>query len=62
MTTTSHDWLAYVDAMTELQRLPLSRERCADVARQLVQIEILAQQFVEFPLEPEVEPASVFRP
>jgi Protein of unknown function (DUF4089) len=58
----SYDWPSYVDAMAALQRLPLDAERRAQVVRQLIQIETLAQRFVDFPLAPELEPAPVFRP
>lgn len=56
------DWPAYVDAMAALHRLPLDDTRRAAVIQQLAQIETLAQRFTDFPLEPDVEPAPVFRP
>lgn len=56
------DWPAYVDTMAALQRLPLDAERRAEVVRQMTHIETLAQRFVNFPLESEVELAPVFRP
>ena len=56
------DWPAYIDSMAGLQRLPLDAERRAEVVRQMTHIETLAQRFVNFPLEPEVEPAPVFHP
>jgi hypothetical protein len=56
------DWSAYIDAMTALHRLPLDGERRSEVVRQMTYIETLAQRFVDFPLEAEVEPAPVFRP
>lgn len=55
-------WPAYVDAMAALQRLPLDDARRAEVIRQMANIEILAQRFMDFPLEAETEPAPVFRP
>lgn len=62
MTTGPVDWPAYVDAMAALHNLPLDDERRNEVIRQLGNIEILARQFVEFPLADEIEPAPVFRP
>ena len=62
MNAEAFDWPAYVDAMTKLQRLPLDAERRAEVVRQLTAIESLVQCFMDFPLEPEIEPAPVFRP
>ena len=56
------DWPAYVAVMTSVHRLTLDDERRPEVIRQLANIEVLAQRFMEFPLEPEVEPAPVFRP
>jgi len=56
------DWPSYVDAMAALHRLPLDAERRAEVVRQMSNIETLARRFMDFPLEPEVEPAPVFRP
>jgi Protein of unknown function (DUF4089) len=56
------DWPSYVDAMSALHRLPLDAERRAEVVRQLINIETLAQRFMDFPLEAEIEPAPVFRP
>jgi Protein of unknown function (DUF4089) len=55
-------WTAYVDAMSALQRLPLDDARRAEVIRQMGNIEFLAQRFMDFPLEAELEPAPVFRP
>jgi hypothetical protein len=55
-------WAVYVDAMAALQRLPLDDARRAEVIRQMANIEILAQRFMDFPLEAELEPAPVFRP
>lgn len=55
-------WPAYVDAMAALQRLPLDDARRAEVIRQMGNIEILAQRFMDFPLAAELEPAPVFRP
>lgn len=62
MNTEPFDWPSYVDAMAALQRLPLDAERRAEVVRQLIYIETLAQRFMNFPLAPELEPAPVFRP
>lgn len=56
------DWPAYVAVMTSVHRLTLDDERRSEVIRQLANIEVLAQQVMDFPLEPEVEPAPVFRP
>lgn len=56
------DWSAYVDAAAALQRLPLDAARRAEVIRQMANIEMLAQKFMNFPLEAELEPAPVFRP
>lgn len=62
MSAAAFDWPAYVDAMAALQRLPLDEQRRAEVIRQLASIETLAQRFMDFPLEAEIEPAPVFRP
>jgi hypothetical protein len=56
------DWPRYVDVMAALQGLPLNAERRTAVIQQLATIETLARQFTDFPLEPEIEPAPVFRP
>ena len=56
------DWASYIDAMATLHRLPLDAERRVEVARQMMHIETMARQFVDFPLKPEVEIAPVFRP
>ena len=56
------DWANYVDAAAALQRLPLDAARRAEVIRQMANIEMLAQKFMNFPLEAELEPAPVFRP
>ena len=56
------NWPAYIDTMAALHRLPLNGERRAEVVRQMAHIETLAQRFVNFPLESEVELAPVFRP
>ena len=55
------DWAAYVDLATVLHDLPLDAGRRLEVIEQLERIEILAKSVIEFPLEPEVEPAPVFR-
>jgi Protein of unknown function (DUF4089) len=62
MATEKIDWPAYVAVMTAVHRLPLDDTRRGEVIQQLVNIEVLAQRVMEFPLEPEVEPAPVFRP
>lgn len=59
---TKFDWSSYIDTMAALHGLTLDAERHAAVVRQMTQIETLAQRFVDFPLEAEVEPAPVFRP
>lgn len=56
------DWSAYVDALSELHDLQLDGARRAEVARQLERIDALARRLTDFPLEPEIEPAPVFRP
>ena len=56
------DWLSYIDAMSAVHHLQLDAERCAAVLQQMTIIESLARRFVDFPLEPEVEIAPVFRP
>jgi len=56
------DLASYVDAMAALHRLPLDKERRAEVIRQMANIETMARRFVDFPLDTEVEPAPVFRP
>lgn len=56
------DWSSYVDATAAAHRLSLDDQRRAEVVRQLMAIEALARRFLEFPLDPELEPAPVFRP
>jgi hypothetical protein len=56
------DWPAYIETMTVVHALPLSAERRAAVLQQMNNIEVLAQRFLDFPLEAEVEIAPVFRP
>ena len=56
------DWPSYIDAMAALHGLTLEPERRAEVVRQMTHIETLARRFVDFPLEAEVEIATVFRP
>jgi hypothetical protein len=62
MNAPTMNWPAYVDAMAALHSLPLDDARRAAVIQQLAAIELLARQFVDFPLAPEIEPAPVFRP
>ena len=56
------DWSSYVEAMATLHGLPLDARRRAEVVRQMTNIEALARRFMDFPLEPEIESAPVFRP
>ena len=56
------DWEPYVEAMTRLHRLPLDAARKQAVVQQLANLETMARRFVDFPLEPEIEIAPVFRP
>jgi len=56
------DWPAYVDHMASLHGLVLDTERRTEVIAQMQRIELLARRFLDFELEPHVEPAPVFRP
>jgi hypothetical protein len=55
------DWAAYLDVAAVLYDLPLDPARRAEVIEQLQRIELLAKSVVDFPLEPQVEAAPVFR-
>jgi hypothetical protein len=56
------DWASYVDRLAAVNGLELDAAMRAEVIRQMQRIDALAQRFVDFPLDPEVEPAPVFRP
>lgn len=62
MNSRNIDWSAYIDSMTALHQLHLDADRKAEVMRQMARIETMAQRFVDFPLEAEIELAPVFRP
>ena len=55
------DWGAYLDVAAVLHDLPLDPSRREHVIEQLQRIELLAKSVVDFPIEPQVEPAPVFR-
>ncbi len=62
MNSAKTDWASYVDTMAALHGLQLNAELRGEVIRQLERIDTMAQRFVDFPLEAEVELAPVFRP
>jgi hypothetical protein len=55
------DWAAYLEVAAVMHDLPLDPSRRAAVIEQLERIEVLARSVLDFPIEPEVEPAPVFR-
>jgi hypothetical protein len=55
------DWAAYLEVAAVLHDLPLDPARREHVIEQLERIEVLAKSVLDFPVEPEVEPAPVFR-
>ncbi len=52
----------YVAAATRLHGLNLDDARRAEVERQFYLLKSMAQQFLEFPLSADIEPAASFRP
>jgi hypothetical protein len=55
------DWAAYLEVAAVMHDLPLDPSRRAAVIEQLERIEVLARSVLDFPIEPDVEPAPVFR-
>jgi hypothetical protein len=53
---------AYVDAACVAQGLVIAVEQRAAVAEQFARVAQLAQSFLDFPLDPDDEPAPVYRP
>lgn len=56
------DWLAYVDTMAAVQRLPLDKARREQVATQLKMIHGIAAPLLGFELDADCEPAGTFHP
>lgn len=52
----------YVEVTAELINLPLQPEHLPGVVANLEKIAAIAQLVIEFPLPPEIEPASKFEP
>lgn len=52
----------YVEITAELINLPLQPEHLPGVVANLEKISVIAQLIIDFPLAPEIEPASKFDP
>lgn len=59
---TDEQTLAYVVAAAAALELPLPPDRAQRVATHLARTAALAQMLQNFPLEPEDEPAEIYKP
>lgn len=55
-------WWEYVEVMSELHRLDLSRESKLEVVQNLQRIEVIVGPLLALPLPDGSEPAPVFQP